>query len=83
MTDDDKMPLWEYMTEKELIDYIRHHAEVNDKEILRRGMDSIFGRNKYKPQKENMWERLDRGKKLVKGIMLYHDNRPMRRDEND
>ncbi len=74
MTDDDKMPLWEYMTEKEIIDYIRHYAEVKDKEILRRGMDSIFGRNKYKPKKEDLWERLDRGKKLVRGIILYHDD---------
>lgn len=53
------------MTEKERIEFIRKMGD----ETIQRGMKSIFGPNKYKPKKEKMWNRLDRGKKLVRAIL--------------
>jgi len=75
MTDDE--PMWELMNEKERIDFIRAYAEEHNKEILLKGLKSLLGRNKYKikEDREHMWNnQFDRGKKLVKGILLYHDD---------
>jgi len=72
--DDDEEPFWEQMTEKERITYIRKHGN----QTILDGMKSIFGRNQWKPQKKQMWEnQLDRGKKLVRGIV-----RKKRREED-
>jgi len=73
MTEEDDAP-WNLLNEKERIDFLKNYAESKENEILQRGLDSIFGANKYKPKKEDLWERLDRGKKLVRGIILYHDD---------
>jgi len=71
----DEPHIWEEMSEKERIRYIREHGS----ETIQEGMNSIFKGNEWKPKKEQMWEeRLDRGKKLVRAIV-----RKKRREEDD
>ena len=53
------------MDEKERIDFIRKHGTKSMKD----GIKSIFGNNKYKPIREEMWEkRLYKGKLMVRKI---------------
>lgn len=54
------------MTEEERIDFIREHGT----EAMKRGLDSIFNGNKYKPARKEMWEsRLKRGELMVRRII--------------
>lgn len=53
------------MNEKERIDFIRE----NGTEEMKAGLKAVFGRNDYKPKREEMWEnRLHRGKRMVETI---------------
>lgn len=72
---EEEEPICEEMSEKERIRYIREHGD----KTIQDGMKSIFGRNKWKPQKSHMWEsQLDKGKKLVRAII-----RKKRREDDD
>lgn len=58
----------ENMDEQERIEFIREHGN----EVMKRGMNSVFGDNKYKPVKENIWyneHQLDTGRKMVRTIL--------------
>lgn len=59
------------MPEEERIEFIREHGT----ETMKKGLEVIFGRNKYKPIKEDMWKkRLFRGKKMVRKILKKQKN---------
>jgi len=72
---EDEEPIWEQMSEKERIRYIRRHGD----ETILDGMKSIFQGHKWKPKRPHQWEnQLDRGKKLVRAIV-----RKKRREDDD
>lgn len=53
------------MPEKERILFIREYGS----EVQKKGMKSIFQGNKYKPVREGVWERTDRGRRMVQTIV--------------
>jgi len=61
----------EDLSEKERIQLLRNEGS----EVQRKGLRSIFGGNKWKPQKnrERMWvEKLDEGRKPVRELIRSH-----------
>lgn len=53
------------MNEKERILFIREYGS----EVQKRGMKSIFGENKFKPERERQWKRIDKGERMVQTIV--------------
>ncbi len=61
----------EDLSEKERIQLLRNEGS----DVQKKGLESIFGGNKWKPQKERerMWaEKLDEGKKPVRELIRSH-----------
>ncbi|MEF8873681.1 MAG: hypothetical protein V5A88_03300 [Candidatus Thermoplasmatota archaeon] len=61
----------EDLSEKERIQLLRNEGS----EVQKKGLESIFGGNKWKPQKERerMWaEKLDEGRKPVRELIRSH-----------
>ncbi|GEM_PF-2868379 len=59
------------LSEKERIQLLRNEGS----DVQKKGIESIFGGNKWKPQKkrENMWvEKLDEGRKPVRELIRSH-----------
>lgn len=70
------------MDEEDRIDLIREEGtqEMED------GMKSIFGSNKYKPQKNDMWNnksQLNKGKKMVMTIIMKNGKEKTQRTFDD